>query len=484
MAEPTTPTEWLPVLAKRMDDGMPRVKLLKRYVSGDAPLPEADKNTREAWRRFQKQSRTNWGRMIREAVADRIVPMYITVGGSHTSPEAKRAQEIWRNNRMDSVFKEWVRHGLTFAESYMTTWSGANPGDTPIITADSPETMCVATDPLQPWRVRAALRTWRDLDANKDFALVWMNGQRQQFERESTIGTRKRLHKSIHSEGWDPTDGKDPVATSGPPPVVVWHNPDDEGEFETHTDVIDRINGGVMRRLSIESMLAFRARALKSTDPKHPGLPKHDKEGNVINWAEVLPFAPGALWNLPPGIDVWESVPTDIGPLLTASKDDIRHLASSTATPLPMLMPDNANQTAKGASATESAYLSKCGERAKEAKVGGIAVLVNALNTDSGTDLQETLDLAFRPVEQVSLSEQYAAAQAASAVMARKTVWRNVLMWSPEQIAQAEVDAAEEALQAALNAPRTEPAPAAGKKPAGQRETKPKPADAATTTDA
>lgn len=473
-----TPAEWLPILAKRMDDNMPRVKLLKRYVCGDAPLPEADKNTQEAWRRFQKQARTNWGRMIREAVADRIVPMYITVGGSHTSPEAKRAQEIWRNNRMDSVFKEWVRGGLTFSESYMTTWSANKAGDTPVITADTPETMCVSTDPLQPWRVRAALRTWRDLDANKDFALVWIDGQRQQFEREAMFGAKKRLHKSISSDDWKATDGKDPVATSGPPPVVVWNNPDGEGEFEAHLDVIDRINGGVLRRLTVESMLAFRSRALKMADAKHPGLPKHDADGNEIDWTQVLPFAPGALWNLPPGIDIWESTPTDIGPLLMGSKDDIRHLSASTATPLPMLMPDNANQTAKGASATESAYLSKCGERAAQAKIGGIAVLVEALKADDGTDLQETLDLALRPVEQVSLSEQYAAAQAAGSVMPRKTVWRNVLMWSPDQIAQAELDAADEALQAALNAPKPTNDTPPPNKPAQQQKPKP---DAAST---
>lgn len=457
---PDTPEQWLPVLAKRMDDGMPRVKLLERYSNGDAPLPEADKNTREAWRRFQKQARTNWGYMIREAVADRIVPLYITVGGSHTSPEALRAQEIWRNNRMDSIFKNWVRYGLDFAEAYMTVWAGTD-GALPVITADSPQTMCVSTDPLQPWRVRAALRVWRDADANKDFALVWSENARQKFQRDSTTGAKMRLHKSIGSDDWTPADEAGATATDGPPPITVFRNPDGLGEYETHTDVIDRINGGVLRRLSIEAMLAFRSRALHTKDGKEP-LPKVDNDGNEINWAEILPFAPGALWNLPPGFDVWESAPTDITPLLSGSKDDIRHLSSSSKTPLPMLMPDNANQTAKGASATEAGYLSKCGERAIEAKVGGTAVLVDALRL-SGMDPAETLELAMRSVEQVSLSEQYAAAQAAGSVMPRKTIWRNVLGWSPEQIKQAEVDAADEAFTALLNVPteRTPNAPAA-----------------------
>ena len=458
MAEPTSPAEWLPILAKRMDDRMPQVRFLKRYVDGDAPLPEADKNTREAWRRFQKQSRTNWGRMIREAVANRIVPIGITIDGNADSVEAKRAQLIWRNNRMNSVFKDWVRDGLTFAESYMTVWSG-DAGGTPIITADSPESMIAATDPLQPWRVRAALRVWRDLDAGQDFALVWMNGSRQKFSRPAYTGPKNRLHKQISGD-WQEVAGA--VATSGAPPIVLYRNPGGMGEFEQDIDLIDRINGGILRRLSIESMLAFATRALRSKDGG-PGLPKFDEQGNELDWAKILPFAPGALWDLPPGIDVWESKTTDITPLLSASRDDIRQLSSSTSTPLPMLMPDNANQSAKGATATESGYLSKCGDRAVEAKVGGIAVLVEAMKLD-GTDLAETLDLMLEPVEMVSLQEKMAAAaQAKAAGMPVKTIWRNVLGWSPEMISQAELDLADEALTMMLAAPPLQPAPPAGR---------------------
>lgn len=467
MAEATTPAEWLPILAKRMDDGMPRIRLLKRYVDGDAPLPEADKNTQEAWRRFQKQARTNWGRMIREAVADRIVPNGITVGGSATSPEAQRAQLIWRNNRMDSVLKDWVRDGLTFAESYLTTWSPNTAGDVPVITKDSPESMCVAEDPLQPWRVRAALRVWRDLDAGKDFAIVWMSGARQKFSRDCYTGARMRLIRGVQGN-WTPEG--DAVDTAGPPPVSVFRTPDGIGEFESHLDVINRINGGILRRLSIESMQAFRQRALRAADAKGPGLPDKDQNGNDIDWASVLPFAPGALWKLPPGIDVWESGTTDITPLLTASRDDIRQLSSSTSTPLPMLMPDNANESAAGATATNQGYLSKCADRCTEAKIGATAALVMALATD-GTDIGEaTVDLSFEPVEMVSLAEKMAsAAQARAAGMPVKTIWRNVLGWSPEQVAQADQDLADETLTTMLGAPPAQqsaqqpaaPAPAA-----------------------
>jgi hypothetical protein len=249
---------------------------------------------------------------------------------------------------------------------------------------------------------------------------------------------------------WEP-DGS-PVDTDGAPPVVVYRNPCGVGEFETHTDLIDRINAGILRRITIEALLAFRQRALRSKEGG-PGLPKTDANGNEIDWSKVLPYAAGALWNLPPGIDIWESAPTDTTSLLTGSRDDIRQLSSSTSTPLPMLMPDDANQSARGAAATESGYLAKCEDRRDEAQIGASAVLVEAMRA-GGIDVQDTLEVAFAPVEQVSLSERYAAAQAAAgAKVPQKMIWREVLGWSPDKIAQAEEDAAADAFRELLAQP-------------------------------
>lgn len=456
MAE--SPAEWLPILAKRMDYDMPRIKLLGRYTCGDAPLPEGGRNVKASWERFQREARTNWGLMVCEAVADRVVPNGVTVGGSSDSESAKQAQRIWRDNRMDTVFKDWLRFGLNFSQSFLTVWQGDNKKA--VITADSPETMGVSTDPLQPWRVRAAMRIYRDLDAQKDFAHVWCDGYRQKFQRDCyTVnqGTRKRLVRLVSGD-WQPVGAA--AETGKPPPVVVYNNPGGFGEFEPHIDVINRINKGVLDRLTITAMQAYRQRALKS-EKEGGGLPQKDAEGNDIDWAKLFEPCPGALWDLPPGIDIWESQPTDIRPLLDASRDDIRQLSSSTRTPLPMLMPDNANQSAAGAVATDAGHLSKCEDRMGEARVGIAGCLVQALaaeNVALGDD--ETLEVTFETVATVSLAEKYAAAaQAKAAGIPTKSILRNVLGWSPEQVAQADLDMADEALTAAAFAPPKPPAP-------------------------
>lgn len=440
-----TPAEWLPVLAARMDADMPRVRLLARYINGDAPLPSGGKNVRASWQKFQKQARTNWGLLIQEAVADRIVPNGITVSGSTDSPNAVKAQRIWRTNRMDSVFKDWLRYGLTFSQSFLTCWTG-DDGQA-VITADSPETMCVSSDPLQPWRVRAALRVWRDLDAERDYARVWTDGWRQRFSR--SIYVHPGSSRLVRRMAGDWMEDEPAVHTDMRPPVVVYNNPGGAGEFEPHLDLINRINQGILDRLVITAMQAFRQRALRSKD-NSTGLPQKDPDGNDIDWAKIFEPAPGALWELPPGIDVWEAQQTDIRPLLDGSLADIRQLASSTRTPLPMLMPDSATQSAQGAMSMDAGHLAKCADRLNEAKVGGAAILVEALRVE-GVELDDTeaLELTFEPVEMVSLSEKYAAAaQAKNAGEPWKSIARRILGYSPEQIAQADQDRADELLMA------------------------------------
>lgn len=441
-----TPAEWLPILTQRLDWDLPRIRHLRRYVDGDAPLPEMGANVRASWQKFQRESRTNWGYLIRESVADRIVPNGIQVAGSIDSPNAKQAQRIWRDNRMDIVFKEAVRYMLDYRIGYLTGWTDTETRQA-ILTADSPENMYAAPDPLQPWRVRAALKWWRDEDAQKDFAVVWINGGWQLFSRSSySNAARTRLLYRASSGTWNPE--ADFVATDSAPPVVVLRNPDGVGEFETHLDVINRINRGILQRLVTTAMQAYRQRALKAKEGTS-GLPDKDEQGNDIDWAKLFEPAPGALWDLPPGIDIWESQPTDIRPMLDGSMHDIRHLAAVTRTPVSVLIPDSANQAAAGSEFAKEGLVFKTKDRLSVAKVGAEAALLIGLAIE-GVDLSDTLEVLFEPPHAVSMAEKYdAAAKAKAAGESWKSISRNILGYSPQQIAQDDLDRAQEQLTAA-----------------------------------
>lgn len=448
---PQTPEDWLPILTRRLDYDTPRMRLLCRYTEGDAPLPEMSRNMRASWQKFQRESRTNWAELIVESVADRIVPNGIEVAGANDSEEAKAAQQIWRNNRLDIVFKDAVRHMLTYRVGYLTGWVGDD--GKAVVTADSPETTYAATDPLQPWRVRAAIKWWRDLDIQQDRAIVWVKGGYQIFWRScyQTVAPRMKVY-TLASGGWNPVD--DFVETGRTPPVVLLQNPGGAGEFEKHLDLINRINRGVLNRLVVAAMQAFRQRALRAAAGT-AGLPEKDDLGNDIDWAKVFEPAPGALWDLPPGIDIWESQQTDIRPLLDGSMTDIRQLAAVTKTPVSVLVPDSANQSAEGATFAKEGLIFKCGDRIAVCATAAAAMLLKALEIEQvEIDQAAPLRVLFKPPDMVSLTEKYTAAfQAKQAGESWASIARNILGYSPEQIAQDQLDRAQEQLAAAAFAP-------------------------------
>ena len=198
-------------------------------------------------------------------------------------------------------------------------------------------------------------------------------------------------------------------------------------------------------------MQAFRQRALKSSEGS-AGLPSEDEAGNAIDYQAIFEPSPAALWELPPGVEIWESSQTQITEILSATKDDWRELAAETATPLSIMLPDAANQSAAGAEQPQKALLSKAGDRIERFKPALAYLIVKALAVE-GIDLDETetVEVLFVPPHAVSLTEKYAAAvQARNAGEALETIQRNILGYSPEQIAQDKQRRAEEQIALAF----------------------------------
>ena len=75
-----TPEEWLSYLTAKMDKERPRTDLLRSYTNGSSPLPEMGPNLAKAWLKFQRRARTNPGKLVVSALADRLIPNGVTVG--------------------------------------------------------------------------------------------------------------------------------------------------------------------------------------------------------------------------------------------------------------------------------------------------------------------------------------------------------------------------------------------------------------------
>lgn len=429
-----TPEEWLPVLAKRLDGRQKRIALNRSYSNGHAPMPEMGVNTKATWIAFQKKSRIDVGGLLAASMAGRMYPNGCMVGDSRSNPAVVAARRVWRDNRLDVVFADAIWNMLSVSIGYLML--GVRGGQ-PIITSEQPEQIITAPDPAQPWRARAALKAWRDPDDGNDYAISMVPGARQTFVRSSKNSNGTPV-ATVVGDDWVPLGEVE--SWDGPVPVFVLDNFNGVAEFEPHIDDIDRINLGKLQRLVITAMQAFKQRAIKG------GLPPQDDDGNDIDWAKVFEPAPGALWDLPEGIDIWESPGTDIRPLLDGEKADLRDFAAVSRTPLDVFVPDN--QSATGAANAQKGEIQKAKDRIARATAPLSAALLQALRI-LGLDDGSTVEVLWEPPEHVSLTEKMAAAvQAKAAGKSQRWISQYIMGMTPDEITQEENDLAAEQLQA------------------------------------
>jgi len=448
MAALVAPEEWLPILAKRLDARRPRIDLLRSYVNGDAPLPEAGPNIRASWSAFQKKARTNFADLAVSALAERMIPNGITVG---TAPgDDDRAREVWRENRMDVAFADTLRDMLTVSIGYMVV--GRDSFGRPVVTSEKPEYMYAATDPLRPWVARAGIKVWRDEDLETDYAYVWAvePGLRQKFERPMWSGRPKKLVAKA-SGNWVPVGDAEPFTGE---PITVFENYDSAGEFEYHTDILDRINKGMLDRLVTSAYQAFRQRAIEG------GLPKVDPETQEpIDYAAIFAPAPGALWDLPADTKIWESQESaqSIMAMLQAEKDDIRDFSAVTRTPMSMLVPDGQNQSAEGSEFAKEGLVMKARDRIGRVKPPLASVLTNALRVVE-PDFSDTVDVSFADPTHASTAERYdAAVKAQTAGVPWRTIMIDILGFSSEKVDAMQTEREEEQLSAQLAVAAAQP---------------------------
>jgi len=434
-----TPSDWLPVLAKQMDAEARELKRKRDYCNGNAPLPEMGSNLRASWKQFQKKSRIDYGGLAVQALKNRIRPNGVRIGDGSDNPAALAAQRIWRDNRLDAQFSTAILDRLETSVGYLVTGKGSAGS---VITAERPEDFLAIPEPSAPWKTRAALKVLRDPVLGRDFAWVWAGGFRQRFVRESRQHGIELVSK--YSDTWM-LDGE-PEIYGGAAPIVALRRPSGRALLEQHFDAIDAINHGKLQRLVVTAMQAFRQRGIKL--PAGSTFGESDDDGNEPDYTKMFEPAPGALWELPEGIDVWESEQTDIRPLLEGEKADRRDFAAVTSTPLSVFMPEGQNQSAEGAANAKEGHVSLAQDEIDDIRPNIAMALVHALGIQ-GVDLADlTVEVDFAPPALVSLSERHEAASKAKAtgVLSRRTIQRDILGMTPEQIRQDEADFAAEQL--------------------------------------
>jgi hypothetical protein len=461
-----SPGWWMNRLSRKLVDRRPKIELLDRYYRGNPPFPEGAETAKSAYTAFQKKARLNLAELCVDAVLDRMIPVGFQTGAARDENGDDEARRIWVGNELDVESTEVHRSMLVMRNGYVIVGGPDEDTGVPVITAEDPRQVVTVHDPVRQQRVRAALKLFHDPEEQSDFAYLYLPG-RVFVARREVKRTQWNPEITFSSSAWDWDDTRGggegeslPDGNEDVVPVIRFRNKRGVGEFETHLDLLDRINHMILQRMVIATFQAFKQRAIK-VDPKD--MPeKHPETGEVIDYDKIFSADPGALWKLPQTAELWESGQVDLTPVLNAVKEDKQDFAAATRTPLYYMFPDAANGSAEGASTMREGHVFKAEDRIRRASSGwnrAMSLAFRFMGDEARADLA-TLRTLWQPAERYSLSERADAASKATDVPWRTkmtTIWQ----YPPERVAEMEIERASDALDAALRQLPAEPAAAA-----------------------
>jgi hypothetical protein len=466
--EPRSDGWWLQRLSGKLARRRPRLDMLDAYYRGDGPLPAgAGPHLRRAYQEFQRKARTNWAGLVVESARQRMIPVAFKTAAGGDDNGDKVAARIWRANGLAVESADVHRTMLSLGDAYVMVGRLDEETGQPVITAEDPRQVVTEHDPVQQRRVVAGLKQFRDDIDGRDLAYLYLPGEPARVRvayREvgkpagvpaaGPYGSwvwdgalqRRTLLPGPDVSGWEWDDSLAGELPFNTVPVVRFRNLGGWGEYEHHLDLLDRLNHTVLQRLVIVAVQAYRQRAVKGS------LPRTDDQGREIDYRDLFSADPGALWELPDGVDLWESGQADLTPVLASVRDDLQALAAVTQTPLHHLQPESANQSAEGASLSREGLVFKVEDRIARADAAWAQVMSLAfrwLGDDERADLL-SIEPLWTPAERYSLAERAdAATKATAAGVPARTVWSKIWQFTPEEIAEMEQQRADDALIAA-----------------------------------
>lgn len=365
--EPLSPGWWLNRGAQKLAGRQPRLTSLIERLEGNPPLPMASEQASQAFREAMRKARANYPELIVQAPRERMIPLGFRTGATSSDQNGDAlAAEMWQANGLDVAAADVHDMMLGAGDGYVMVGGIDEDTGFPLITEEDPRQIVTFHDPARQRRVRAAVKMFHDPEMGRDLAYLYLAtdehpGEVYVAERDVRSSYVRPSSVRFDSRSWDWVDAQ--RLPFNVVPVVRFRNKRGVSEFEHHLDLLDRINHMIFQRLVIATLQAFRQRAVK-------GLPDEDDDGNDIDWSDVFEGGPDALWQVPAGVEFWESAQVDLTPILASVKDDVRELAAVTRTPMSMLSPDSNNQSAEGAAFAREGLVFKTKDRIVRATEG------------------------------------------------------------------------------------------------------------------
>lgn len=480
-----SPGWWLAELQRKLNARQPDLEALYQRFTGDTPLPPSLRDAPETAKKFWKTARTNFAEMIVRAVLYRLSVTAIRTGvvGADDAGDAE-AWRAWKDAGLEVAADDIAR---TFC------WAGDAYGivlrtddDQLAATAEDPRQVVTIHDPVDQRIVLAAAKIYYDPIRARDCATLWLRGERgepgRRFvaykSRRATVDAGRRP-KFARSWEWDEDEGgadgvelPDDLNEKRRLPVVRFRNEEGVGEFERHTDLLDRIDHLTLQAMTTATFQAFKQRAIQVDDSE---LETEDKDGNPVDLNELFKTSPDALWILPATAKIWESGEVNLQGVTTLTEKDLQRLSAVTFTPLSLFTPEAANQSANGADLVREGLVSKVEIRQKRLRQG-FEQLLQLLFLAAGDRERAEAPIAvvMAPAAKYGLAERYDALSKSGVKMPWRIVAEDVMQMDGEQLRRAESLRMQEQFDAQLFGPP--PAAPAAAAPAEQQQTEPAPA--------
>lgn len=362
---PNTPAWWLLRLGERLARDQGRFAVLDAYWRGQHPVPFGNRKMREAYRRFQQQSKTNFCSLVAESVIERLRVTGFRAGGDATDELDKQAWGWWQSNHLDADSGLVHRAAIVMSRAYVIVGEHPEVPGQPMVTGEDPRQVIHESAPGNRRQRLAALKTWWDDPAGRQLAVLYLPDSIHYYRGEGR--TEDQTAQPWTDSKWEADTSDDypngvAVNSLGEVPVVPFLNRPDLsgqtlGEFEDVLPVQDRINTEVLDRMVISAMQAYRQRWATGVDLT-------DENGQPSGG-----FDPGAdlLWNVADdNAKFGEFSPVNLEGVLKAVEADVQHLAAITRTPPHYLLGAMVNISGDALGAAETGLTSKVSERSQE----------------------------------------------------------------------------------------------------------------------
>lgn len=442
-------------LSKKLRDDVenekPGLNTLNDWLENKPPLPEAAPSWLPAYQSFHSTTRTNYASLPVTSAADRMTPTGFRTAATDDRNGDALAHRVWSENHMPMQQADLIHDMLGLREGFIMVGPPATGSAIPVMTVEDPRQVQVAQDPLRPWVNRAAIKTYHDPDEDEDVCVVYLPGEtpsdravaytaRKPSKRGVSVGNaRFRYRDKMWS--WDEPEELQTWRV----PIARLGNRRGLCEFEPHIPNLDRLNRMTLHRMLIGELQSFRQRAVKGLPDVYPDTyPVPEMRGKPIDYEGVFTPGPGSLWQVPDGVDFWESEPGDVmRPLLEQERMEARTYAALARIPISYLNPDDANGSAEGASLQREGLIYRVEDRLTIASAGlaqAMSLAFETMGDQTRADVSQ-IETIWAPIERLSLGERYSAAsQAVAAGLSPQTVRREVLHFSPQQLEQASED--------------------------------------------